>query len=357
MVKYDLLIKDGLLIDPSQGIKAKMDVAILEGKVAELKEGIDPSNSRHLLDAKGLIVTPGLIDLHTHVYYLLGHWSCDTLEVDSTSLSKGVTTVLDAGSIYPEDVDAFRYYIANRSRTRVYALLCMRRQGGRYAEAVKANRDLVIGIKWHHGPPEEDAATLSMARDAADWGECILMCEPYGLELKTILGRLYKGDVLTHSFHPPPRKGLLDENGKVLPEVWEAVNRGVYLDQGHGRSGFSFQVAEKCLEQGLLPFTISTDLHKRCLRGPVYDMPTTMSKWLALGMPLEEVVKRSTWNPAIVLRKEDEIGTLKIGACGDVACFKVLEGTFSFLDSVGETRRGRYKLEAIHVIRAGEVVF
>ena len=175
-----------------------------------------------------------------------------------------------------------------------------------------------------------------MAREAADYGECMLMCEPYGPKLKTILEYMYKGDVLTHSFHPLPRRGLLDENGRVLPEVWEAVRRGVYIDQGHGNGGFGFDVAEKCLRQGLLPFTISTDLHKLCVDGPVYDMPTTMSKWMAIGMSLDEVVKRATLHPAIVLKKEKEFGTLKVGSCGDISCFNLLEGEFVFEDVIGE---------------------
>jgi len=356
-VKYDLLVKGGLVIDPSQGIHDKLDVAVFKGRIVNLGVNLNPKESKEVLEVDGQIVTPGVIDLHTHVFYLLGH-KREGLKVDSTSLAKGVTTVLDAGSFYPEDVEAFRYYIVERSRTRVYALLSMKPDGNprEYGETVKANRDFLVGIKYHHG----GLGTMDMlilAREAADWGECMLMCEPYGPKLKTILEYMYKGDVLTHSFHPPPRRGLLDEDGKVLPEVWEAIERGVYLDQGHGRSGFSFEVAEKCLKQGLPPFTISTDLHKLSVNGPVYDMPTTMSKWMALGMSLEEVIKRSTLHPAIVLKKDGYLGTLKIGACADISCFKMFEGEFVFEDSAGEKRTGRYKLEPMHVVRSGEVVF
>jgi len=357
MVEYDLLIKGGLLIDSSQGIHSEMDIGICKGRVSVLGKDLDPTRSRKVLDANSQIVTPGLIDMHTHVFYLLGHWRSQTLEADSTSLAKGVTTVLDVGSICPEDVEAFRHYIVNKSKTRVYALLYMKPNGKprEYAQIIKDNSDFVLGCKYHH----ETLGTMDMlllAREAADWGRCILMCEPYGPKLRTILDYLYRGDVLTHSFHPSPRRGLLDEDGRVLPEVWEAVRRGVYLDQGHGSAGFGFDVAGKCLNQGLSPYTISTDLHRSCVNGPVYDMPTTMSKWMAIGMPLDEVVKRATLHPAIVLKKEEEIGTLRVGACGDVSCFKLLEGEFTFEDVVGERRTGRYKLETTHVIRAGEVI-
>ena len=358
MAKYDLLVKNGLLIDPSQKIHSKMDVAISKGKIVEITESIDPKKTEKVLDVTNQIVTPGLIDIHTHVFYLIGHWRDICLDVDETCLKKGVTTVLDVGSPYIEDLPAYRHYIVNQHKTRVYALVYQRASDGPrdLTKGIKENSDFVLGVKYHH----EALGTMDMlllARENADHAGCMLMCEPYGPDLKTILSYLYKEDCLTHSFHPLPRRGLLDEGGKVLKEVRDAVERGVYLDQGHGGGGFGFDVAEKCIKQGLLPWSISTDLHTGNINGPVFDMPTTMSKWLMLGLSLEEVIKRSTLNPAIVLKKEKEIGTLKIGACADITVLRMDEGEFTFVDCARENRIGNKRLTAIHTIRGGEIIF
>lgn len=358
MAKYDLVVKNGLLIDPSQKIKEKMDVAIQGDRVAEVSSEIDVRQGEKVIDAKNQIVTPGLIDLHTHVFHLQSHWRDLCLDVDETSLMKGVTTVLDVGSPYIEDLPAFRHYIVNQHKTRVYALVYQRASDGPkdLVKGIKENSDFVLGVKYHH----EAIGTMDMvllARENADHAGCMLMCEPYGPTLKTILEYLFRGDCLTHSFHPLPRRGLLDEDGKVLKEVWAAVNRGVYLDQGHGSGGFGFDVAEKCLKQGLQPWAISTDLHTANINGPVYDMPTTMSKWLMLGLSLEDVVRMSTLNPAIAMHIEDEIGTLKVGACADVTVLNLEKGEFIYVDSAGEKRKGKEKLTATHTVRAGEVIF
>jgi len=358
MVEYDLIVKNGLLIDPSQKIHAGRDIAISKGKVAAVAEDLDIEQADRVIDATNQIVTPGIIDIHTHVFYLISHWGSISLDADETSLAKGVTTVLDVGSPFVEDLPAYRHYIINRQKTRAYALVYQRASDGPggLVKGIKENSDFVLGVKYHH----EALGTMDMlllARENADRAGCMLMCEPYGPNLKTILEYLYKGDCLTHSFHPLPRRGLLDENGKVLKEVWDAVERGVYLDQGHGSNGFGFDVAERCLKQGLLPWSISTDLHSQCVTGPVFDMPTTMSKWLMLGLSLDEVIKRSTLNPAIVLKKEDEIGALKVGACADITIFRMDEGEFTFADSAGERRIGNKKLTVTHTVRGGEIIF
>ena len=375
---YDIVVKNGLVIDPYQDIHEVMDLAISNGKIVDVRKGINESLAGKVIDASGLIVTPGIIDIHVHCCYNILNIGIDP---ESCCLEKGCTTVLDAGSTGELNFRGFRKYVIERSRTRILALLNIESlgmieygsQGQKWpklimeyeelfinventVKVIEDNRDVILGIKWaHHG-----LTGLRLAREAADRAKCILMAENH-LEPETIK-YLKKGDIVTHSFHGlkwmgNPYDGILNEDGNVKPEFYDAIKRGVIIDVGHGAASFSWKVAEKAFSQGVKPDTISTDLHVSSVKGPVYDMPTTMSKFLLLGMSLEEVIKRSTLHPAIVLKKDGYLGTLKIGACADISCFKMLEGEFVFEDSAGEKRTGRYKLEPMHVVRSGEVVF
>lgn len=375
MSGYDIVIKNGLVIDPSQGINEVMDVAVLDGVIADLRRGINASGSRRVIDASGAIVTPGLIDLHVHCCYGIAYLAVNP---DLACLAKGSTTVLDAGSTGELNFMGFRRYVIGCVKTRVYALLNIESQGmiefsrpnQRWAgliagrddmfinvdgtvDVVRRNRDVVLGIKWaHHG-----IKGVKLAREAADRAGCILMVENH-LQPET-LKYLRKGDVVTHLYHGlrvEQHDGLLDEKGRVQPEFFDAVKRGVILDVGHGAASFRWSVAEKGLEQGVKPDTISTDLHSGSHEGPVYDLPTTMSKFLYLGLSLEEVVRAVTAKPAEVLARENFIGTLKPGACGDIAVLRLEEGSFPLADAAGERRVCKRKLSVIKVIRDGEIV-
>jgi len=387
---YDIIIKDGLVIDPSQKIHSKKDVAISDGKIEKIGEGLDPASAKHTIDASNKIVTPGLIDLHVHAFSGVSPIS---IEPDEACLVKGVTTILDAGSSDPITFPIFKRNIIDK-KTNIFALINLninvRSQGlsitdltvrtiADYRSAVinfacqviESNREVIKGVKWRHPstkvgapPPQHDIyglRTLLLARECADVANCILMCEAMGPPLRDILDYMDRGDVLTHSFHGWPPLGfrnsrsILDRSGKVLPEVWEAIDRGVFLDVGHGVASFSFRTVEKAMEQGLKPHTISTDLHAGCINGPTYDLPTTMSKFLALGFSLDEVVEMTTLNPSKILRIEN-IGTLREGSIADVTILDLLEGDFIFYDTLGESRIGHKRLVANTVIRNGNIV-
>ena len=378
---YDIVIKNGLVIDPYLGLYEKRDVAVSNGRVEAVESNIASSNAKKVIDATGMIVTPGLIDLHTHVSYnvvMLG------VDPESSCLMKGSTTVVDAGSTGHLNFIPFKKYVIEKSRTRIFAMLnieslgmieFMNRDRERWPQlltcldgiftplfvniddtvkTIEENRDTILGIKWAH----HHIMGLELARKVADRAKCLIMSENH--YSRDALKCLKKGDILTHLYRLSRLEtkdyGLFDEEMKILPEFFEAVKRGVILDTGHGRGSFSWNVAEKAISEGIKPDTISTDLWTGNVNGPVYDMPTTMSKFLLLGMSLEEVVKASTTKPAEILGKLGEIGTLKPGAYADITVLKLREGKFVYEDTLGEKRIGHKKLEPAHIIREGSII-
>jgi len=378
VILYDLLIKGGRVIDPSQQIDGKMDVAIHSGKIVRLETNILVGHARRVIRAEGDIVTPGLIDLHTHVFPFVGPYG---IEADPHCLRKGVTTVIDAGTSGAFTFPAFRRYNIERDATRIRALLHVVSIGMvagstpnmgeledlRYCvpqlavQRAQENKDVIVGFKirfskQYTGP--NDVEGMKRAREAADEAHLPLMIHIGGSysPLKDFLSLMNKGDIVTHSFNSHPH-GLLDDAGKIREEVLDARRRGVLFDVGHGAGSFSWQVAQKCIEQGFLPDTISTDLYTANVNGPVYDMPTTMSKFLLLGLSLPEVVRRTTENAARVFNFGAEIGTLKPGAEGDVSILRLQEGNFTFTDSDGKTRTGTHKLEPVVTVRGGKLFY
>jgi len=373
---YDLLIKGGKVVDPSQGVEAELDVAVRDGKVASVAPGISEARARQVIRADGKIVTPGLIDLHTHVFPYVGTYG---IEPDPYSVRRGVTSVIDAGTSGAFTFPAFRRFIIERAATRIRALLHVVSigmvAGGtpnmgeledlRYcdpklaAEAAIKNRDLIVGFKirfskQYTGP--NDLEGMRRARAAADQAGLPLMIHIGGSysPLKEFLALMKKGDVVTHSFNSHPN-GLLDGSGKVVPEVLEARERGVLFDVGHGAGSFCFDVMERCLKEGFLPDTISSDLYSANVNGPVYDLLTTLSKFLLLGISLRDVISRATINSSRVFNFGVSIGTLKPGAEADVSVLELKEGEFTFTDSDGKSRLGRRKLVAAATVRGGKV--
>jgi len=373
---HNLVIKGGRVIDPAQDLDATRDVAIREGKIAAVEPDIPAAGAGETIDARGKIVTPGLIDLHTHVFPNVGPYGIDP---DPYCLGRGVTTVVDAGTSGALTFASFRHCTIDHAATRIRALLHVVSIGMvagstpnmgeledlRYCVpemAVKVaaeNRDLIVGFKIRFSQQytgSNDLEGMKRARLTADEAGLPLMIHIGGsyTRLEEFLALLKKGDVVTHSFNSHPH-GLLDGAGKLLPEVIEARRRGVLFDVGHGAGSFSFAVMEKCLAQGFAPDTISSDLYTANIRGPVYDLPTTLAKFLLLGMSLPEVVKRSTVNGARVFNFGAEIGTLKPGAEADVSVFDLRDGEFTYIDSDRQTRTGRQKLQPVATVRGGKM--
>ena len=350
-MKYDLLIQGGTVVDPSQGLADRRDVAMARGKVAAVEPSIDAAEAAEVLDASGLIVTPGLVDLHVHAY-----WGASTYGVDPdiSNAAKGVTTALDAGSAGAHTFGAFRRHTLTRADTRLFALLNISSMGmisptigeledARWAdvelavESGLANRDYVKGVKARLGRhlvgDSDDVEMLDRALEAAEriGGFVMVHVGNTPSPLPTLLRMLRAGDVVTHCFHGF-EDGVLEESGAVLEALMEAQGRGVVVDLGHGGGGFSLKAAEKAVAHGLLPDTISSDVHNVSIDGPVYDLLTTMTKMLYLGLSLEEVVRRSTETPARALGLDDRLGTLRVGAEGDAAVLRLDEGRFELVD-------------------------
>jgi dihydroorotase len=369
----NLIIRGGYVIDPSQDLKGTMDVEIRNGRVHRLASHIEP-RGRQILNARGKIVTPGLVDLHCHYFEGVSHYG---VNLEASMLARGVTTAVDTGSAGAQTFSSFRKWILDPARVTVRAFLNISAGGLlieglgenvdmralRVEDAVACyqdNRDLLLGMKVRLSRNVVEGSggwPLDAALDASEALRVPLMVHVGDTpdSLPKILKRLRPGDVLTHAFHGR-RENILDRRGKVRRAVWEAQDRGVLLDVAHGRASFSFETMEGAISQGLMPGNLSTDLHTHCINGPVYDFPNLMSKFLALGFSLQEVIRLSTFTGARWLGLERQIGTLRRGARGDVAVFRMKEGRYVFTDSEGARRQGDRLLEATHVILGGKLL-
>ena len=370
---YDLLVKGGRLVDPSQGLDAVRDVAFSRGKVAAVEESLAESSARLTLDATDMIVTPGLLDLHAHAFWGASDYG---IEPDIGNIAKGVTTALDAGSSGARTFPAFRRYVMERSDTRLYALLNISAMGMlsptigelldlRWADVEEAvavgldNRDLVLGIKARLSERltgDHDVESLKRALEAAEaiGGFVMIHIGLTKTPLEGLLEMLRPGDAVTHAFHGA-KHGVLDDAGRVLEGVREAQQRGVILDIGHGAGGFSFDTGEKALSQGLAPGNISSDLHIRNYDGPVFDHLTVLSKFLWLGMSLYDVVRLSTETTAEVMGVSGWLGTLRVGAEGDATIMRLDEGRFTLTDGARRSVTATQRLAHVHTIKAGRV--
>jgi dihydroorotase len=374
MGAYDLVLKGGHVIDPAQNIDAVMDVAFAGGKVAAIAKSLDTSAAKDVRDVSGKLVTPGLIDMHTHVY-----WGGTSLGIDAEDFCRksAVTTAVDTGSAGPGNFAGFRKHVIEPSAVRILAYLHISHAGifgfsnrimvgesenlalmdpETAVEVANANRDVIIGIKvrlGRHASGIHGMAPFEHAIQVAEEASMPLMVhidEPPP-SYAEVVSRLRSGDVLTHCFRPFPNSPV-GPDGKVRPEVLAARQRGVLFDIGHGMGSFSFRTARAMLEAGFMPDTISSDIHALCINGPAFDQVTTLSKFLCLGVPLKEVIRASTENAARALSRPD-LGTLKPGSAGDAAILSLDEGAFDYADVVGEHVMGDRKINARGVVLAG----
>jgi dihydroorotase len=371
---YDLILRGGRVIDPSQKLDAVTDVAFSAGKVARVGAKLEAGPSTDVREVSGLIVTPGLIDLHTHVY-----WGGTSLGIDAEEFCRtsGVTTAIDTGSAGPGNFAGFRKHVIDPCKVRILAYLHVS-HAGIYAfsdrvmvgeseelrlmdpvsavEVANANRDVIVGIKvrvGRHASGTSGIVPLDIALQAAEESGMPIMCHidfpPPSYE--EVLARLRPGDVLTHAFRPFPNSPATQQ-GTVKREVIEARKRGVKFDIGHGKGSFSFKTTRAMLANGFMPDTISSDVHTLCINGPAFDQVTTLSKFLCLGMPLDEVIAASTVNAAMAL-KRPELGSLKPGSVGDATLLSIKEGQFDYVDVVGEHLIGDRKIASEGVVVAG----
>ena len=369
---FDLVLRGGRVIDPSQGIDSVMDVGFRDGRVAELGARLD-GNAVH--DADGIIVTPGLIDLHTHVY-----WGGTSLGVDPLILARrGCTTLVDTGSAGPGNYPGFLDHVIKPSPVRIIALLnvsfagiygfskrVMVGESGDLrlmapidaVEVARANRDTIGGIKVRvgfHASQNSGTVPLDIALKVAEEAGLPLMAHidvpPPTLE--EVLERLRPGDILTHCFRPFPNNPSTPDGG-VRPAVLKARKRGILFDIGHGMGSFAFETARTMLKNGFAPDCISSDVHALCIDGPAFDLLTTLSKFLCLGLPLADTVRAATEAPAKALRRGD-LGTFKPGAVGDASLLELATGDFDYVDSTGERMAGQTQLSARGIVMGGKV--
>lgn len=371
----EMILRGGRVIDPSQSLDAVMDVAFAGGKVAALGQRLEAGRQTQVRDVSGRIVSPGLIDLHTHVY-----WGGTSLGIDAEAFCRrsGVTTAVDTGSAGPGNFAGFRKHVIEPSAVRILAYLHVsfagifgfspsvmvgesediRLMAPREAAAVaEANRDVIIGIKvrlGRHASGDQGMAPFEYALQTAEQVGLPLMVhidEPPPT-YEQVCERLRPGDVLTHCFRPFPNAPVTAQ-GTVKRAVLEARQRGVLFDIGHGMGSFAFKTARQMLANGFLPDTISSDVHALCIDGPAFDQVTTMSKFLCMGVELPEVIRRSTVNAATAL-KRPELGSLKPGSVGDATILAIEEGRFDYVDVVGEHLTGDRRIVSEGVVLDGK---
>jgi dihydroorotase len=376
-VKYDLLLKGGHLVDAKNRLSAVYDVAIKDGKIAEVAKIIDPATALKTVDLNGLYVTPGLVDIHVHVFASTGEersYAGDySVFPDGFTLRGGVTTVADAGSSGYKNFEEFKTHIIDRSKTRVLAFLNIVGAGmrgpkyennladmeaGPAAEMAKKYPGVIVGIKTAHyaGPewtPVEHAVEAGTAAGIpvmVDFGSN----KPERPIDVLLTQKLRPGDIYTHCFSG--LRNELDAEGKVNRGMIEGRKRGVIFDVGHGSGSFAWRVAVSALQQGFPPDSISTDLHVSSMNTGMKDMPNVMSKFLAMGLSVDDVIAKTTWNPAREIHHE-ELGHLSVGAVADVAVLRVQPGEFGFTDMYGARMNGQRKFICEMTVRNGKIAY
>lgn len=380
--KLDILLKGGHLIDSKNAVNSPMDIGIADGIITEVKTNISVKSAKKVIDLTGFYVTPGLIDMHVHVFMgnEPGAYIADgatSVMPDGFTFRSGVTTVVDAGSSGWRNFKLFKEQTIDKSKTRVLALLNIVGTGmrSRFEEQdvsdmnpvmtahciSKLFPNILVGIKAAHywGDFKQvdlavEAGTRAGVPVMVDFGE---HDPPNSIE-SLFMEHLRPGDIFTHSYSygPKQRETIVDENGKVKPFVFKAQERGIIFDVGHGGGAFSWRQAVPATEQGFLANVISSDLHTQSMNAGMKDLTNVLSKFMAMGVPLTDVIHRATWAPAQVISRPD-LGHLSVGAEADIAVFKMQEGDFGFLDVRGKRIKGTKKLEAELTLRAGRIVW
>lgn len=366
---YDVLIKNGTLIDPANKINSKMDIAISGTKIAKVSKTIDESASKLTIDAKSLIICPGLIDIHAHSF---GYW--ESIFPDEMCLPFGTTTMLDAGGPGWKTFDTMKDKVIRKSKTRVFSLLNIVGSGmimdgeqnvsdmdsDATSQKIKERKDMLVGVKVAHFEANSWEAVKRGKKAAEDSGTFMMVDQNpiSGRNMEELLTKyMTSGDILTHVY--AWGKPILDRNKKVYDYFFDARKKGILFDLGHGAGSFSFSMAKPAIDQGFLPDTISTDHHRESMLTNHSNMPNCMSKMIALGISLEDVIRKSTLTPSKILNRPD-LGHIGEGSEADIAVLKIKEGNFGLIDN-GLT--GNRKLMSSKIIenqltiKSGKVVW
>lgn len=375
--RYDLLLRGGRVIDPRNHLSGVADVAISKGKIAALGPKIDPALALKSVDVSGLYVTPGLIDIHVHVFAGSGvgngYVGGRSVAPDGFTFRSGVTAVADAGCAGWRDFEEFKTRIIDRSRTRVFAFINIVGRGMRgtqferdvtdmepkpTAEMAQKFKNVIVGVKTAHYPGPEfiaveravEAGKLANIPVMVDFGRA----HPQKTLAILLTEKLRPGDIYTHVYSG--LRGELDPSGHANPALLEGRKRGIIFDVGHGGGSFTWRVAVPIVNEHFLPDSISTDLHAGSALSGMKDMLNVMSKFLALGLSIDDVILRSTWNPAREIHQE-HLGHLSVGSPADVAVLRLERGRFGFIDSYGALLRGDRKLTCEITLRDGRIVY
>ena len=357
--RYDILIKNGEVMDPGRSFRQKADVGVADGKIAAIEPEIPAGQGVDVIDARGLYVTPGLVDLHTHCAHDM---TSGSIEAEPIAARSGVTTWVDAGSFGPDQVKGFGRFIVAPAQVRKFGFVHLyanlrnpdvdvvryvRNEKKETGAAVTENRDFVLGVKVYVGSNMNGRYSLDflkIAREFADEFKFPIMAHISFAPPQTpeVMELMRAGDIVTHCYNAhtlgildktDTREEVFSSTGKLKPGVKEARARGVWFDVGHGAGSFNFQAARAALDAGFPPDSISSDIYSASVNGPVYDMPTTMSKMLYLGMSFEDVLLRVTANPARIVNRVPGMGTLAVGAPADIALLAIEDGQFQLVDS------------------------
>jgi dihydroorotase len=371
MSQFDLIIKNGHVIDPAHDRDGLFSIAIKDGKIAAVAKTLEERDAKEVRDAKGLYVVPGLIDIHTHVY-----WGGTSLSVNAEEiyLRSGTTTFVDAGSSGPGNFPGFLAHIIEPSRLTILAFLNISFAGifafssrvmlgeasflelmniEEVVETCKRYKDVIVGVKaraCQRAAADHGAHAMDLAIEAADQAGLPIMTH-VGYPpptIKDVIAKCRPGDIITHAFRDVPNAAV-NTQGDILPELVAARKRGILLDIGHGMGGFGFRVAKRLASEGIWPDMISSDIHILSVNGPAYDLLTTMSKFLCLGMPLSDIIKSVTATPAKVMRKS-HLGNFNVGSQADITFLSIEEGEFMYHDGAGQTLRGARRFKAVDVI-------
>ena len=372
---FDLLLAGGTVVNPATQLNQKLDVGVAGNRVAAIAADLPRAGAKRVIDALGCYVTPGLIDFHVHSYWGVNPYGCD---LDALCLATGVTTTMDAGSAGPVNLLGFRKLVYEKSKTRMLGFVALAQHGvlntpgellnlgfadsDGAAEAVGDNRDIGVGIKvrLHKkaiGDNSREALRLSIKAGEATRTPIMVHVGDTAIGMDEIADTLRPGDIITHCY-TPQKPSIIDEQGKLLPLVRKAKERGVIFDVGHAGGHFDFNLVERAMGEGIVPDVISSDLHGRLSQpgfGVVGDLPTVLTKFLPLGLSFEQIVAACTINAARAVGWQDRIGSLEVGREADIAVLQVVDDPVTLRDSVGKERLHKKRIAAKWTIRAGEV--